>query len=104
MVAFLVPLIIQCVLPIIGNILCDASPIFLVCLASIPFSPVCWMILFMTYTFSKILNIKITYGKDEKGQPQEHYFLTAYIAYFIIMLVIYISIKGIICSGLGAIS
>lgn len=102
--AFLIPLIIQCALPMIGNILCDSSPIFLVCLAAIPFSPVCWMILSMTYTMSRILNIVIKYGKDDKGQPIKHYFLTAYIAYFVIMLMIYMSIKSVVCSALDAVS
>lgn len=104
MVAFLVPLIVQCALPGIKNMLCDSSPVFLVCLAAIPFSPICWIILSMTYSTSRMLNIVIKYGKDDKGQPIKHYFLTAYIAYFVIMLMIYMSIKSVVCSALDAVS
>ena len=96
--AFLVPLIIQCALPMIKEPLCNSSPLFVISLAAIPFSPICWIVLCMTYITMRVLKIKITYGKDAKGQPKTSYLLPAYILYYVIMLLFYLSLKSVVCS------
>lgn len=101
MVAFLIPLIIQCVFPFVGKIVCDNSNFFIFIIAGIPFNPFCWMVLSMAYMIVETFNMKIVYGKDEKGNPKKHTFLTIYLIYYFSMLMFYMSVKSVLCKILG---
>ena len=101
MVAFIIPLILNCVLPFVGKLVCQNSNLIIFILAAIPFNPFCWLVLSMAYMFVETFNMKIVYGKDKKGNPEKHTFLTIYLIYYFITLFFYMIVKNGLCSILG---